>query len=64
MDSGKQTKIMQIRETLSFQKNGAGKNRYSHTEKKKKETEPWSYIIHKNQLKMDQTSKCKNYKTP
>lgn len=48
---------MQIRETLSFQKNGAGKNRYSHTGKKG--IEPWSYIIHKNQLKMDQTPKCK-----
>ena len=44
---------------------GAGTNIYSHTEKKKKKkTEPWSYIIHKNQLKLDQTSKCKNYKTP
>lgn len=54
------TKIMQIRETLSFQKNGAGKKLDIHIQEKG--IEPWSYIIHKNQLKMDQTPKCKNYK--
>ena len=43
--------------TVFSKKNGAGKYRYSHTGKK--EIESWSYIMHKNQLKMDQTSKCK-----
>lgn len=49
---------MQIRGILSFQKKWESwENRYSHTGKKG--IEPWSYIIHKNQLKMDQTPKCK-----